>query len=103
MNPTGGKIDIEGKATMDPTFGMPAKWVAVKERATARLKKYTIVEPTTLITTHISEVIKANIADLISYSETQKLIDQVAVTHRKMIKEIRIFMPVTSAVSSKAK
>ncbi len=85
MDPKGGKINLPGEDTKEPTFGLPAMWVAPGSREEALFKNYTVVDPPTVITTHITEVIKENIADLLSYSETQKLLDKIGDDHKKLV------------------
>lgn len=85
MNPEGGKISLPGEETREPTFGLPAMWVADNYREEALFKNYTVVDPPTVITTHLTEIIKENMADLLSYSETQKLLDELDKEHQKLI------------------
>ncbi len=85
MDPRGGKIALPGEDTKEPTFGLPAMWVSPASREEALFKNYTVVDPPTVITTHITEVIKENIADLLSYSETQKLLDKIGEDHKKLV------------------
>ena len=85
MDPKGGKISLPGEDTKEPTFGLPAMWVSPSSREEALFKNYTVVDPPTIITTHITEVIKENISDLLSYSETQKLLDKIGDDHKKLI------------------
>lgn len=88
MNPTGGRIDIAGQDTKEPTFGLPAKWVDEDKREEASFKGYTIVQPPTVITTHLTELVKENIAELLSYSETKKLLDGLDEDHKKLVEDI---------------
>lgn len=85
MDPAGGKISIPGEETTEPTFGLPAMWVADSYREEALFKNYTVVDPPTVITTHLTELVKENMADLLSYSETQKLLDDLGKDHQKLI------------------
>jgi len=88
INPTGGKIDIAGIDTKEPTFGLPAKWVEDSKREEASFKGYTVVHPPTVITTHLTELVKENIAELLSYSETKKLLDGLDESHKKLVEDI---------------
>ncbi len=88
MDPTGGKISLSGEDTKEPAFGLPAKWIAESAREEALFRNYTIVDPPTVITTHLTEVIKENITDLLSYGETKKLLDNVGEDHRKLVDDI---------------
>jgi flagellar biosynthesis protein FlhA len=85
MDPRGDAITLPGEATTEPTFGLPAHWVQETHREEATFRGYTVVEPQTVITTHLTEVIKDNMAELLSYAETQKLIDELDKGHQKLI------------------
>lgn len=88
IDPTGAKIDLPGEATTEPTFGLPAMWVDEKYREEAHFKGYTVVDAATVITTHLTEVIKDNISDLLSYAETQKLLDELGQAHQKLVADV---------------
>ncbi len=85
MDPKGGDISIPGEVTKEPAFGIQAKWIAENLREEAAFKNYTVVDPPTVITTHLTEIIKENITELLSYSETQKLLDDINETHKKLV------------------
>jgi flagellar biosynthesis protein FlhA len=85
MDPKGTKIDLPGEDTKEPTFGLPAKWIDESQKEEAMFKNYTVVPPPTVVTTHLTQLIKENIADLLSYSETQKLLDGLAEDHKKLV------------------
>ena len=87
MNPSGGKIMLAGEATTEPTFGLPAMWIGEPLREEALFKNYTVVDPPTVITTHLTEIIKDNMAELLSYAETQKLLDDLGKTQQKLVSE----------------
>ncbi len=87
MDPGGGRISLPGEETTEPTFGLPAMWVSENHREEALFKNYTVVDPPTVITTHITEVVKENMAELLSYSETQKLLDDLGKEEQKLISE----------------
>ena len=87
MNPAGGKINLQGEETTEPTFGLPALWITENLREEALFKNYTVVDPPTVITTHLTEVIKDNMAELLSYAETQKLLDDLGKTQQKLVSE----------------
>jgi len=88
MNPSGEEIDIAGENTREPTFGLPAMWIQPESSEEASFKGYTVVDPSTVITTHITEIIKDNMPDLLSYSETQKLLDELPETDQKLVADI---------------
>lgn len=97
MNPSGGKINLPGEETTEPTFGLPAMWVNESYREEALFKNYTVVDPPTVITTHLTELVKENMSDLLSYSETQKLLDDMGKEHQKLIADT---IPGQIAISS---
>jgi flagellar biosynthesis protein FlhA len=85
MDPRGEEITLPGEKTVEPTFGLPAMWIDETNREEALFRGYTVVDPATVITTHLTEVIKDNMAELLSYAETQKLIDELDKEHQKLI------------------
>ena len=88
MDPKGDAIDLAGEATVEPTFGLPAMWVAESLREDASFRGLTVVDPPTVITTHLTEIIKDNMADMLSYAETQKLLDELDPEHQKLVADI---------------
>ncbi len=87
MNPAGGKINLAGEETTEPTFGLPALWITENLREEALFRNYTVVDPPTVITTHLTEVVKDNMSELLSYAETQKLLDDLGKTQQKLVAE----------------
>ena len=88
MDPSGNQVDLPGIHTTEPTFGLPATWIEAPLRDEAELKGYTVVDPSTVISTHLTEVIKANMADLLSYGEVQKLLKELPEEEQKLIEDI---------------
>lgn len=88
MDPRGSPIALPGEATTEPTFGLAAMWVDVTYREEALFKGYTVVDPPTVITTHLTEVIKDNMSEMLSYSETQKLLDELTKEQQKLIADV---------------
>ncbi len=88
MDPRGGAVDLPGEDTREPTFGLAAKWVAARHRDEALVRGYTVVDAATVITTHLTEVIKDNLAELLSFSETQKLLDSLPEEYRKLLSDL---------------
>ncbi|MEJ2120803.1 MAG: flagellar biosynthesis protein FlhA [Alphaproteobacteria bacterium] len=88
MDPRGEKIALPGEDTTEPTFGLPAMWVDAGHREEAQFKGYTVVEPSTVVTTHLTEVIKDNMAELLSYAETKKLLDELEEGQRKLVEDL---------------
>ena len=88
MDPKGAPIELPGEDTQEPTFGLPAKWIADANREEALFKGLTVVDPSTVITTHLTEVIKDNMSELLSYAETQKLLDELDAEHQKLAADL---------------
>ena len=88
MDPRGERIALAGEETTEPTFGLPAMWVEPTLREEASFRGYTVVDAATIITTHITEVIKDNMADLLSYTETQKLLDDLPTAQQKLVVDV---------------
>ena len=88
MHPRGEKISLPGEETTEPTFGLPAKWVAETAREEANFRGYTVVDPATVLTTHLTEIIKDNLSELLSYAETQKLLDELAKDYQKLVDDL---------------
>jgi flagellar biosynthesis protein FlhA len=77
MDPRGGAIDLPGKPTREPAFGLPAAWIEERLRDEATFRGFTVVDPATVLTTHLTELLKENMAELLSYAETKKLLDDL--------------------------
>ena len=88
MDPRGEEITLTGETTTEPTFGLPATWIEESGREEALFRGYTVVDTPTVITTHLTEIIKDNMSDLLSYAETQKLLDELDKDHQKLIADI---------------
>lgn len=88
MDPMGRPFGINGEPTKEPTFGLPAMWIDPNLKEQADLLGYTVVDPNTVIITHVTEIIKDNMADLLSYTDVQKLVDEVAVNNSKLIADV---------------
>ena len=80
MSP-GGDDSIEGIDTIEPSFGLPAKWITEDVKEDAEILGYTVVDPPSVVSTHLTEVIRANAADLIGRQETKQLVDHVHETY----------------------
>jgi flagellar biosynthesis protein FlhA len=86
---TGGDVreQLSGIPTTDPTFGLPSVWIKPAEKERAQVAGYTVVDPTTVIATHLSEVIKSHVHELLGRQETKGLLDHLSETHPKLIEE----------------
>ena len=88
MNPGNAKKEIEGIRTTEPAFGLPAVWIRKEQKEEAQLAGYTVVDLSTIIATHIAEIIKKNAADLLGRQEVQRLLDALATTSPKAVEEV---------------
>ncbi len=88
IDPQGENASIPGENTKEPSFGLPAKWIDPSYKEEALFNNCTVVDPSTVITTHMTELIKENITELLSYSETQKLLDNIGDEHKQLVKDV---------------
>ena len=88
MDPMGGQVQLPGQHLLEPTFGLPATWIDAALRDEAQLRGYTVVDAATVMTTHLTEVIKAHMAELLSHIEVQKLLRDLPKDHADLVKEI---------------
>ncbi len=88
MDPRGAELTLPGETTTEPTFGLPAMWVEESLREEAAFHGYTVVDPATVMTTHLTEVIKENMAELLSYAATQRLLDELGEEHKKLVDDL---------------
>lgn len=87
MSP-GGEDSIEGIETVEPSFGLPAKWITEAVKEDAEIQGYTVVDPPSVVSTHLTEVIRANAADLLGRQETKQLVDHVQETYPILVEEL---------------
>ena len=88
MDPTGGQVTLPGMHTVEPTFGLPATWLDPMLKEEAAIKGYTVVDAATVLSTHLTEVLKANMSELLSYAEVQKLMKELPKEQGELIKDI---------------
>ena len=88
MDPMGNQVDLPGTHTTEPTFGLPATWVDAVLKEEASLKGYTVVDAATVLSTHLTELLKANVSDLLSYGEVQKLLKDLPKEQSELVKDI---------------
>ena len=77
MDPTGKGIALPGEDVKEPAFGLDAKWVDERAREEASFRGYTVVDPATVLATHLTEVIKEHMAELLTFAEVKKLIKEL--------------------------
>jgi flagellar biosynthesis protein FlhA len=88
INPSGDNVGLPGEVTTEPVFNLPALWIDRELREEAEFRGLTVVDNSTVITTHLTETVKENISDLLSYEETQKLLTQVHQDSAKLVADI---------------
>jgi len=88
IKPSGGYPDIEGERTKEPSFGLPAVWISEIHRQQALLKGYTVVDLASVLMTHLTELVRGNLDELLSYSETQKLLDALTKDHQRLVADV---------------
>lgn len=87
MSP-GGEDMIEGIDTIEPSFGLPAKWITEEVKEQAEILGYTVVDPPSVVSTHITEVIKVNAYELLGRQETKQLIDHLQESYPILVEEV---------------
>ncbi|HBA71167.1 MAG: flagellar biosynthesis protein FlhA [Geobacteraceae bacterium GWC2_55_20] len=88
MDSGGVTSNLPGTPTKEPVFGLPAVWIRGEERDLAQVNGYTVVDSTTVVATHISEIIKRYSHELVGRQEMQQLLDNVAVSAPKVVDEL---------------
>jgi flagellar biosynthesis protein FlhA len=88
MDPAGNQVGVPGIHTTEPTFGLPATWVDAGLKEEATLKGYTVVDAATVMSTHLTELLKNNMSDLLSYGEVQKLLKELPKEQGELVKDI---------------
>jgi len=88
MDPRGDSVSLPGEPTVEPTFGLNATWIDPSLREEAQFRGLTVVDPATVITTHLTEMVKDNMAELLSYAETQKLLDELPKPQQKLVGDL---------------
>ncbi len=88
MDPNGDSITLPGENTLEPTFGLPAMWIDPQYREEAHFRGYTVVDAPTVVTTHLTEIIKDNMPDLLNYAETQKLLNEMHKDYQKLVADV---------------
>ena len=88
MDPTGQQVELPGTHVKEPAFGLPATWIEEGLREEATFRGYTLVDPAAVLVTHLTEILRENMADLLSYAETEKLLEALSKEHRKLVDDI---------------
>ena len=88
MDPTSGDIDIQGIRGIEPAFGLPAIWINKNQREDAEIKGLTVVDPTTVMVTHLTETIKTHSYELLGRQEVKLIIDSVKEKYSAVVEEL---------------
>src|SRR5205809_7243346 len=88
MDPGGSQVQVPGIHTTEPTFGLPATWVDASLKEEASLKGYTVVDAATVLSAHLTELLKGNMSDRLTYGEVQKLVKDLPKEQGELVKDI---------------
>ncbi len=88
MDPSGNQVTLPGTHTTEPTFGLPATWIDASLKEEASVRGLTVVDAATVLATHLTELIKGNMSELLSYGEVQKLIKELPKEESELVKDI---------------
>lgn len=88
INPGHVSATLEGITTREPAFGLPAWWIPLDHRDRASNAGYTVVDPTTALSTHLSEVIRNFLPDLLSRQQVKEMVDRVAQTSPRLVEDL---------------
>ena len=88
INPGTADAVLEGTPTREPAFGLPATWISHDQREKAATAGFTVVDPTTALSTHLSETIRLFLPDLLTRQQTKELVDRVGQQSPKLVEEL---------------
>ena len=88
INPGGKRAKLEGRDTRDPAYGLPAQWIDPEQRQYARGAGYTLVDPETVLITHLGEVVKRQAPELLTRAETERLVARVREQQASLVDEL---------------
>ncbi|MCC7124549.1 MAG: flagellar biosynthesis protein FlhA [Acidobacteria bacterium] len=88
INPGTADISLEGTPTREPAFGLPATWITAAQRDRAAAAGFTVVDPTTALSTHLSETIRTFLPDLLTRQHTKDLVDRVGQHSPKLVEDL---------------
>ncbi len=88
MNPGTATQPLDGIATKEPAFGLPALWIPESLRSEAEMAGYTVIDPTSVIATHLTELIRAHAPDLLGRQETSALLDNIKTHYPVVVEEL---------------
>ena len=88
INPGGATVQLIGTATIDPAFGLPAVWIEDRQRESAQMSGFTVVDCSTVVATHLSHLMQLHAAKLLGRVETQQLVEHVTKLAPKLIEDV---------------
>ena len=88
IHPTGDTRGVPGEVTRDPSYGLPAVWIAPQHRETAQAARYTLVDAETVLLTHVTEVLRRESSTLLTRAETERLLQRVRQTQPTLVEEL---------------
>ncbi|MGD2184588.1 MAG: flagellar biosynthesis protein FlhA [Desulfobacterales bacterium] len=88
MNPGSAEGEIDGITTKEPTYGLPAIWIKEAAKEDALAKGFTVVDLATVMTTHLSEIVKRHCHELLGRQDVQQLLDTLKDSHPKVVEEL---------------
>ena len=88
INPGTATVDLEGSPTKEAAFGLPAWWINADQREVASKAGYTVVDPTTAVSTHLSETVRSFLPDLLTRQQVKDMVDHIAQSSPKLIEEL---------------
>lgn len=88
MNPGTADIELEGIKTIEPAFGLPAVWITEDQKERAEMLGYTVVDPPSIIATHLTEIVKSSAHELLGRQDIQKLVDNLRESYPALVDEV---------------
>ncbi|NKE43308.1 flagellar biosynthesis protein FlhA [Roseomonas frigidaquae] len=88
IDPSGGTPDLPGEQCNEPAFGLPAVWIEEQYREEALARGCTVVDTAGVLATHLTEIVRENMAEILSYADTRKLLDNLPEEQRRLVAEL---------------
>ncbi|MFN6953185.1 MAG: flagellar biosynthesis protein FlhA [Acetobacteraceae bacterium] len=88
IDPSGNVPSLPGERVAEPTFGLPALWIEEQHRDEALARGCTVVDASGVLATHLTELVRENMSELLSHAETQKLLDELPREHQRLVSDL---------------
>jgi flagellar biosynthesis protein FlhA len=88
IDPSGNPPPVPGERVQEPSFGLPAAWIEESLREEALALGCTVVDAAGVLATHLTEIVRDNMPELLSFAETQKLVDELPAEHRRLVSDL---------------